>query len=252
MLRLKNITIRFGGLTAVNDLNIEVQKGIIFGLIGPNGAGKTTVFNIVSGVYAPTSGKVLFEESDITGKKPNEINYHGIARTYQNINLFNKLTVLENVVVGCHSQTTTNIWQAILNTPHKRNEEKERNEKCHDLLKYVNLDNKAQRLASSLSYGEQRRLEIARALASEPKLLLLDEPAAGMNLTEKDELAELISQIRNDGYTIFLVEHNMKLVMNICDEICVISFGKKIAEGSPNYIQTHPEVITSYLGRGQA
>ena len=179
---------------------------------------------------------------------PDKVNYAGISRTYQNINLFKKMTALENVMVGCHSQSKSSFLSDILRTKATRKEEEEIVEKSYDRLKYVGLDEKANLLASNLSYGEQRRLEIARALASGPELLLLDEPAAGMNLSEKDELADLIRQIRADGTTILLVEHNMKLVMNVCDKICVLNFGKKIAEGVPEYIQTNEDVIASYLG----
>jgi len=248
MLKIENLTIKFGGLVAVNDVTTSIEKGSIFGLIGPNGAGKTTTFNMISGVYAPTSGKIIFKGQEIQGMPADKVNYAGISRTYQNINLFKKMTALENVMVGCHSQTKASLLNAIMRDKKTRQEEEETIARAHDILKYVELDKKAMLRASNLSYGEQRRLEIARALAAKPDLLLLDEPAAGMNLTEKDDLAALIRRIRADGTTILLVEHNMKLVMNICDKICVLNFGKKIAEGAPAEIQANEDVIASYLG----
>jgi branched-chain amino acid transport system ATP-binding protein len=248
MLKLDKVTIKFGGLIAVNDVSTEVKKGQIFGLIGPNGAGKTTLFNIVSGVYMPTSGKVIFKGKEIQGKKSNTINYLGIARTYQNINLFKRMTTLENVMVGCHSTTVSGLFQAVLNTKFKQREEEQAREKCINLLEFVGLSSKRDNLSSSLSYGEQRRLEIVRAMASEPKLLLLDEPAAGMNLSEKGELAALIRKIRDRDITIFLVDHHMRLVMEICDEICVLNYGKKLAQGTPSFIQNDENVIRAYLG----
>lgn len=248
MLQLDNVTIKFGGLTAVNEVSAEIKRGQIFGLIGPNGAGKTTCFNIISGVYAPTSGRVIFEEKEIQGKRPNEINYLGIARTYQNINLFKKMTALENVMVGCHSVTKSNLLDSVLNTKRKRTEEKQIEEEASKLLEFVHLSDKADAMAGSLPYGAQRRLEIARAIASKPRLLLLDEPAAGMNLSEKDELALLIRRIRDQGITILLVEHHMRLVMDICDEICVLNYGKKLCQGTPEVVQNNEAVIAAYLG----
>ena len=250
MLKLENLTIRFGGLTAVDNVTTHVEKGQIFGLIGPNGAGKTTTFNMISGYYAPTSGKVIFNGQEIQGKAQYEINRLGIARTYQNINLFNKMTVLENCMIGCHPRMKANVFDAIFNTPRKRREDAAAAEKCREILKFMDLDRRENYLAKSLSYGEQRRLEIARALVSDPKLLLLDEPAAGMNNTEKDELSGMIKNIRDMGITVLLVEHNMKLVMNVCDRICVLNFGKKLAEGTPEYIQSHEGVTAAYLGGG--
>lgn len=251
MLKIDHVTIKFGGLVANNDICTELEKGQIFGLIGPNGAGKTTLFNIVSGFYAPTSGKVIFNGEEIQGKSADIINGKGIARTYQNINLFKKMTVLENVMVGCHGQTKANLADAILNTKRKRQEEEESIAKCHEILKFMDIDHMANLKASSLPYGAQRRLEIARALASNPQLLLLDEPAAGMNLREKDDLAQIILKIRDKGYTVFLVEHHMKLVMKVCDKICVLNHGEKLAEGTPSEIQQNPEVIAAYLGGGR-
>jgi branched-chain amino acid transport system ATP-binding protein len=251
MLRLEKTTIQFGGLTAVNEVSSEIKEGQIFGLIGPNGAGKTTLFNIISGVYAPTSGKVIFNGKEIQGFKPNKINYIGIARTYQNINLFKSMTALDNVLVGCHSTTSSNTFAAIFNTQAMRREETAAREKCAGLLEFMGLSAKIDSLASGLSYGEQRRLEIARAMASEPQLLLLDEPAAGMNLSEKADLASLIREIRKKGITILLVDHHMRLVMDVCDEICVLNYGKKLAQGCPSVIQNDEQVIAAYLG-GQA
>ena len=250
MLKLENLTIRFGGLTAVDNVTTHVEQGEIFGLVGPNGAGKTTTFNMISGYYAPTRGKVIFDGQEIQGKPQYEINRLGIARTYQNINLFNKMTVLENCMIGCHPRMKANVFDAIFNTPRKRREDADAEEKCRKILKFMDLGHREDYLAKNLSYGEQRRLEIARALVSDPKLLLLDEPAAGMNSTEKDELSGMIKSIRNMGITVLLVEHNMKLVMGVCDRICVLNFGEKLAEGTPEYIQSHEGVIAAYLGGG--
>ena len=250
MLKLEDLTIRFGGLTAVDNVSTHVKKGEIFGLVGPNGAGKTTTFNMISGYYAPTSGKVIFDGKEIQGRPQYEINREGIARTYQNINLFNKMTVLENCMIGCHPRMKANLFDAVFNTKRRRQEDEQAREKCREILKFMELSHREEQLAKNLSYGEQRRLEIARALVSDPKLLLLDEPAAGMNNSEKVELTEMIRKIRDMGITILLVEHNMKLVMAVCDRICVLNFGKKLAEGTPDYIQNHEGVINAYLGGG--
>ena len=250
MLEVKDLTIRFGGLVAVNAVNFQVPKGSIFGLIGPNGAGKTTLFNMISGVYAPTSGKVIFDGEEIQGKKPYKVCDMGIARTYQNINLFKSMTVLENVMVGTHTRTKSGLFKSILRVPSQKQEEKDVVAKCLDILDFMELGDKVQLKASNLSYGEQRRLEISRALASDPKMLLLDEPAAGMNTTEKEELQRTIRKISERGITILLVEHDMKLVMNVTEHICVINFGKRIGLGTPEEIQKNPEVVEAYLGGG--
>lgn len=251
MLKLEDLTIKFGGLTAVNSVNVEIQDGEIFGLIGPNGAGKTTLFNIISGVYKPTHGKVLFNGEEVQGTQPYKINKLGIARTYQNINLFKKMTVLENVMVGCHSKSKEGLWGALLRTSTQKKEEERIREKSMEILKFMDLEHKSDMKASNLSYGEQRRLEISRALASDPKLLLLDEPAAGMNGKEKEELSELIKKINKLDITVLLVEHDMKLVMKVTDNICVLNYGKKIAYGKPQSIQNNKEVIEAYLGGGE-
>lgn len=248
MLKVENISMIFGGLVANNNVCIEVQKGEIFGLIGPNGAGKTTLFNVISGFYKPTSGKVILNGEEIQGKPSNKIAQKGIARTYQNINLFKKMTVLENVLVGCHTQTSSGLLDAIFKTKKSKKEYAESVERCREVLKFMGVDHLEDSLAGSLPYGDQRRLEIARALVSNPQILLLDEPAAGMNLTEKDVLTDTILKIRDQGYTVLIVEHNMKLVMQVCDRICVLNHGNKLASGSPEEIQNNPDVIKAYLG----
>ena len=248
MLKLNNVTLKFGGLVANNDVSFEIKKGQIFGLIGPNGAGKTTLFNVISGVYTPTSGEVWFKEHRIDGKKPYQINKLGIARTYQNINLFRNMTVLENVMVGRHSRTKAGLASAILRLPTHNREEKAIREKSMEMLEFMDLQDFANMGSSSLSYGQQRRLEIARALASEPDLLLLDEPAAGMNSAEKVELTDTIRRVRDTGVTVLLVEHDMKLVLGVTEQICVLNYGKRIALGTPEEVSSNPEVIEAYLG----
>ena len=250
MLTLNEATIRFGGLTAVDHVSFTVEKGQIFGVIGPNGAGKTTLFNLVSGVHKLTSGSITFNGKDVGGLEPYQIAEAGIARTYQNINLFSNLTVLENAMIGRHTKSKSGLAAAIFRTPAQKREEAAIREKCMELLQFMGLEHKADLLAKNLSYGEQRRLEIARARASEPQLLLLDEPAAGMNSTEKVELTEMIRKIRDTGITILLVEHDMKLVMKITDRIAVLNFGKLIALDEPQAVQNDPAVIAAYLGGG--
>lgn len=248
MLKVEHVSMVFGGLVANNDVSIEIKKGEIFGLIGPNGAGKTTLFNAISGFYQPTAGKVIFNGEEIQGLPSNKIAQKGIARTYQNINLFKKMTVLENTMVGCHTQTRANLLDAIFLTKRAKLEKEQSLERCHEVLRFMGIDHLADSPAGSLPYGDQRRLEIARALVSKPQIVLLDEPAAGMNLTEKDALIQTILDIRAQGYTVLLVEHNMKLVMKVCDHICVLNHGNMLAEGSPSEIQNNPEVIKAYLG----
>lgn len=229
MLKLEDVTLKFGGLTAVNHVSLSMADGGIHALIGPNGAGKTTVFNLISGVYTPDEGVISFQGKDLNGRKPHRINQAGIARTYQNINLFKSMTCVENVMVGHHCRMKSGIWESIIRTGKQKQEERETLEKCMELLCMFHLENHAYDRSNSLSYGEQRLLEIARAMASDPKLLLLDEPAAGMNETEKEQLSSYIRDVRKTGIDILIVEHDMKLIMNIADCIHVLNFGKKIA-----------------------
>lgn len=248
MLETKKVTIRFGGLIAVNEVSLKLEPNKITALIGPNGAGKTTFFNCISGVYTPTSGEVLLDGEHLEGKRGFQINEAGIARTYQVINLFWKMSVFENVLVGMHTRLKTNFWHSLFSTPKKREEEARIRERAHELLKFVGLDEYADAPASSLSYGKQRLLEIVRGLASDPKIILLDEPAAGMNTTEKAELDVLLKKILAMGVTILVVEHDMKLIMNVSDYIYVLCNGKLLAQGVPEEIQKNPEVIAAYLG----
>ena len=248
MLTTDKVTIKFGGLTAVNEVSVHIKPNQITGLIGPNGAGKTTFFNCISGVYKPNSGTVVFNGQNIEGWKPYRINKVGITRTYQNINLFRKMTVQENVLVGMHSRLKSNYMTDMFRTPAQRREEKEAYAKAYEWLKFVGLEGNALEQTGSLSYGKQRLLEIVRGLASDPKLILLDEPAAGMNSKEKEELDELLQRILNLGVTILMVEHDMKLVMHVCHEIYVLSEGKLLAHGTPEEVQNNPDVITAYLG----
>lgn len=248
MLETRKVTINFGGLIAVNEVCIKVQPNKITALIGPNGAGKTTLFNCISGVYKPVSGEVLLDGQHLEGKRGFQINAAGIARTYQVINLFWKMSVLENVLVGMNSRLEASFWDSLFHTKKKRMEEERIYKRAHELLDFVGLDEYADAPASSLSYGKQRLLEIVRGLASEPQVILLDEPAAGMNTAEKAELDILLKKIIDMGVTILIVEHDMKLIMNVSDYIYVLCNGMLLAEGVPEEIQQNPEVIAAYLG----
>ncbi|MFA7077232.1 MAG: ABC transporter ATP-binding protein [Syntrophomonas sp.] len=251
ILEMEKISQEFGGLRAVDGVNLQINEKEIFGVIGPNGAGKTTLFNIITGIYIPIEGNLIFKGQKINRKAPCDIARLGIGRTFQNIRLFNKLSVLDNVRVGCHGVTRSGFWSGMLGLPGNRKEEKLIRERSLELLAMVGLADKLDEYADNLSYGEQRRLEIARALALEPALLLLDEPGAGMNPLEKEELMGLIYQIRDERQlTIILVEHDMNLVMNICERIAVLNYGRKIAEGTPNEVKNNEKVIQSYLGVG--
>lgn len=251
MLKVDHLTLRFEGLVATNDVNMEVDVHSVTALIGPNGAGKTTLFNQIAGVYTPESGHIYLEGEDITGLKPYQICKKGITRTYQVIKLFGGMSVIDNVMIGMHSRLELSFWQDVLHTPKMRKAEKEGFEKAHSLLKLVGLDQYANYPAGALSYGQQRLVEIARAMSSDPKLVLLDEPAAGMNSKEKNDLNEKIRSIIKMGTTVLLVEHDMSLVMNIADKIYVLNSGKNLAEGTPKEIASNPDVIEAYLGRGE-
>lgn len=249
MLEVNNIGISFGGLQAVDNFSLSIKKGQLYGLIGPNGAGKTTVFNLLTGVYKPDSGKITLDGKDITGKSVVQINKDGIARTFQNIRLFGKLSVLDNVKIGLHNIYKYPTIAGILKLPVYFKKEKQMNEKAMELLKVFELDGERNTLASNLPYGKQRKLEIARAMATNPKLLLLDEPAAGMNPNETMELVKTISFIRdNFDMTILLIEHDMKLVSSICEELTVLNFGKVLTQGKTSDVLNNPEVIKAYLG----
>lgn len=249
MLDVKNLSISFGGLKAVDDFSITIEKGQLYGLIGPNGAGKTTIFNLLTGVYKPDGGRILLDGKDITGHKAIQINQAGIARTFQNIRLFKELSVLDNVKVGLHNHHKYSTLSGILRPPSYYKVEKEMDERAMELLKVFDLDKEFDYKASNLPYGKQRKLEIARALATEPKLLLLDEPAAGMNPNETAELMKTIRFVRDHfDMTVLLIEHDMKLVSGICERLTVLNFGHMLAEGPTSEVLSNPEVIKAYLG----
>ncbi len=248
VLELKNITKNFGGISALTDVTFKINEGEIFGLIGPNGAGKTTMFNVITNMFPPTSGEISFLGDKISGIKPHKITDKGICRTFQNIRLFSQMSVLENVLVGGHCRSKSGVFSSVFRTNSQRKEESGMNEKAVELLELVGLSSYQDVVAENLAYGQQRRLEIARALASSPRLLLLDEPAAGMNETETEDLFDLIKKVQKRGITVLLIEHDMPFVMKLCDRITVLNFGKKLAEGTPEEIQNNQDVIEAYLG----
>jgi len=249
LLKISGIEKHFGGLAALSDVSLHIQAGEIYGLIGPNGAGKTTLFNILTGLYQADGGNFIFDNIEYNGhNQPHHLAKAGIARTFQNIRLFANMSILENVMVGCHVHTHSGIWGALTRHKKARAEEQHIAQRATELLDYVGITRAPHKLAKNLSYGEQRRLEIARALATNPKLLALDEPAAGMNATETESLKSLLQTIRKNGVTVLLIEHDVKLVMGLCDRIAVLDYGKKIAEGVPSEVRNNPAVIAAYLG----